>query len=72
MKKWVVSKERYKEMLDKNGVNTAFVCRETGIPDNLISQWLSDESRNIGLDTAKKLADFFNTSIEYLLVQKEV
>jgi transcriptional regulator with XRE-family HTH domain len=72
MKKWFASRAKYRSMLAKKGIRTAQVCQQTGIPENLISQWLSTADRNIGLDTTIKLAKFFNVSVEDFCELKEI
>ena len=57
---------RLKELRKKSGKTQKEVFEETGIPIRSIQNWESGK-RQINLESAKQLADYFNVSVSYLL-----
>lgn len=60
----------FEELLQKYGVSTYKVSKDTGIAQSVFSSWKN------GISTPKQdkmqiLADYFNVSIEYLMTGKE-
>ena len=60
----------FEELLQKYGVSTYKVSKETGIAQSVFSSWKN------GISTPKQdkmqiIADYFNVSIEYLMTGKE-
>lgn len=62
--------EIYEQLLQKLGVSSYRVCKETGIAQSVISSWKAGIS-SPKHDKLKKLADYFGVSVEYLLTGKE-
>lgn len=58
--------KKYKELLDKTHKTSYQVSKDTGISQTAFSNWKSGRSEP-GLDSLKKLADYFNVPIEYFL-----
>ncbi|WP_458397449.1 helix-turn-helix domain-containing protein [Anaerotignum sp.] len=58
--------EKFLELLDKNNKTTYRVSVETGIPQNVFSNWKTGRSKPKA-DKLKILADYFGVSIEYFL-----
>lgn len=63
--------EKYKTLLDKVNKTSYQVSKETGISQTAFSNWKSGRSEP-GLESLKRLADYFGVSIEYFLEEKEV
>ena len=62
--------EIFEQLLQKFGVTTYQVSKATGISQSTLSNWKS--RRNLlSPDKAKKLADYFGVSIDYLMTGKE-
>lgn len=61
---------RLKELRKKSGKTQKEVFEETGIPIRSIQNWESGK-RQINLESAKQLADYFGVSIGYLLGHSE-
>ena len=60
----------FEELLQKYGVSTYKVSKDTGIAQSVFSSWKN------GISTPKQdkmqiIADYFNVSIEYLMTGKE-
>lgn len=58
--------EKYKALLDKSNKTTYQVSKETGISQTAFSNWKSKRSEP-GIESLKKLSDYFNVPIEYFL-----
>ena len=58
--------KKFTELLDKTNKTAYQVSKDTGISQTAFSNWKSGRSEP-GLDSLKKLADYFNVSIEYFL-----
>ena len=58
--------EKFSELLDKTHKTTYQVSKETGIGQNVFSNWKSGRS-NPKADKLKILAEYFGVSIEYFL-----
>ena len=56
----------FEELLQKYGVSTYKVSKETGIAQSVFSAWKSGISTP-KQDKMQKIADYFNISLEYLL-----
>ena len=63
--------EIYEELLKSKGVTTADVCKATGIRQSTISNWKSRRN-TISAKYAKKIADYFGVSVDYLLTGNKV
>ena len=62
--------EIFEQLLQKFGVTTYQVSKATGIGQSTFSSWKT--RRNLlSPDKAKKLADYFGVSIDYLMTGKE-
>lgn len=58
--------EKFADLLEKTNKTTYRVAMETGIPQNVFSNWKTGRS-NPKVDKLKILADYFGVSIEYFL-----
>ena len=58
--------EKYKSLLDKTNKTSYQVSKETGISQTAFSNWKTKRSEP-GLESPRKLADYFNVPIEYFL-----
>ncbi len=60
----------FEQLLQKYGVSTYKVSKDTGIAQSVFSSWKNGIS-NPKQDKMQKLADYFNVSLEYLMTGKE-
>lgn len=60
----------FEQLLQKNGVSTYKVSKDTGIAQSVFSSWKKGISKP-KQDKMKILADYFNVSVEYLMTGKE-
>lgn len=62
----------FEELLQKHGVSTYKVAKETGIAQSVFSSWKNGISTP-KQDKMQKIADYFNVSLEYLMngIEKE-
>lgn len=60
----------FEQLLQKYGVSTYKVSKETGIAQSVFSSWKNGIS-NPKQDKLQKIADYFGVSIEYLMTGKE-
>lgn len=60
----------FEELLQKHGVSTYKVSKETGIAQSVFSSWKNGISTP-KQDKMQKIADYFNVSLEYLMTGKE-
>ena len=58
--------EKYKSLLDKTNKTSYQVSKETGISQTAFSNWKTKRSEP-GLESLRKLADYFNVPMEYFL-----
>lgn len=58
--------EKFVELLGKTNKTTYRVSKDTGIPQNVFSNWKTGRSRPKA-DKLKILADYFGVPIEYFL-----
>ena len=62
--------EIFEHLLQSFGVSAYRFCKDTGIPQSTISTW--KKKRNlINGEMAKKIADYFGVSVDYLMTGKE-
>ncbi|MCD2493311.1 helix-turn-helix transcriptional regulator [Lacrimispora sp. NSJ-141] len=62
--------EIFEQLLQKYGVSTYRVSKETGIAQSVFSSWKSGISKPKN-DKMQKIADYFGVSLEYLVTGKE-
>lgn len=62
--------ERFARLLNQRNLKVADVCRGTGLPSSLFSEWKRGKSTPKA-DKMKKIADFFGVSVDYLLNGEE-
>lgn len=62
--------EIFSKLLEDRGVRAADVCRGTGLPSSLFSEWKKGKSTPKA-DKLQKIADYFNVSLEYLMTGEE-
>lgn len=61
--------KKFKKLLDEMNKTPYQVSKETGISQTAFSNWKSGRSEP-GLESLKKLADYFGVSIEYFLSEE--
>lgn len=62
--------EVFEHLLQSFGVSAYKFCKDTGIPQSTISTW--KKKRNlINGEMAKKIADYFGVSVDYLMTGEE-
>lgn len=59
------SYDRYAELLEKKGLNSAYVSKQTGIPQSTFSDWKKGKS-SPKLEKLAKIANCLETPLEYL------
>ena len=60
----------FEQLLQKFGVTTYQVSKATGIGQSTFSSWKSRRNLISG-DKAKKIADYFNVSVDYLMTGED-
>lgn len=60
----------FEQLLQKNGISTYKVSKDTGIAQSVFSSWKNGISKP-KQDKMKILADYFNVSVEYLMTGEE-
>ena len=58
--------EIFSKLLEERNLRAADVCKGTGLPSSLFSEWKRGKS-NPKADKLQKIADCFGVSIEYLM-----
>ena len=58
--------EKFAELLDKNHKTTYRVSMDTGIPQNVFSNWKTGRSKPKA-DKLKILADYFGVTVDFFL-----
>lgn len=62
--------EVFAKLLEERHLKAADVCRGTGLPSSLFSEWKRGKSTPKA-DKLKKIADFFGVSVEYLMTGED-
>ena len=62
--------EIFAKLLEERNLKAADVCRGTGLPSSLFSEWKRGKS-SPKVDKLQKIADYFEVSIEYLMTGKD-
>lgn len=62
--------EVFEQLLQKHGITTYKVAKETGIAQSVFSSWKTGVS-SPKQDKLQKIADYFSVSIDYLVTGKE-
>lgn len=62
--------EKYAMLLEKTNKTTYQVSKDTGIAQNVFSNWKTGRSKP-KVDKLKTLADYFDVSIEYFLEEEK-
>lgn len=62
--------EIFARLLEERNLKAADVCKGTGLPSSLFSEWKRGKSTPKA-DKIKKIADFFGVSAEYLMTGEE-
>nr|BDT29052.1 helix-turn-helix domain-containing protein [Bacteriovorax sp. HI3] len=57
-----------KQLLEENNLSIAELARETQVPKSTLNTWLKGRSPN--LEQLERVANYFNTSIDYLAFGK--
>lgn len=63
--------EKYDALLDKTNKTSYRVSKDTGIGQNLLSAWKTGKVKSLGIENLVKLADYFGTSVDYFVRDKE-
>lgn len=59
----------YEKLLEKQGITSYQVSKETGIAQSTLSDWKNGKS-NLKADKLLKLAEYFQVTIDYLVTGK--
>ena len=59
--------EKLDMLMKEKGINKAELSRGSGIPYTTIVNFYEKGTENVKLSTLKKLADYFNCSLDYLV-----
>lgn len=62
--------EIFAQLLEQRNLKAADVCKGTGLPSSLFSEWKRGKSTPKA-DKMRKIADFFGVSTEYLMTGEE-
>lgn len=62
--------EIFEQLLQSYGISAYKFCKETGISQSTISTWKSKRNLISG-EIAKRIAEYFNVSLEYLMTGEE-
>lgn len=62
--------EVFEQLLQSYAISTYKFCKETGISQSTISTWKSKRNLISG-ELAKKIADYFGISVDYLMTGEE-
>lgn len=62
--------EIFAKLLQQKNLKAADVCKGTGLPSSLFSEWKRGKSTPKA-DKMKKIADFFGVSVEYIMTGEE-
>lgn len=62
--------EVFEQLLQSYGISAYKFCKETGISQSTISTWKSKKNMISG-ELAKKIADYFQVSVDYLMTGEE-
>ena len=64
--------EIFEQLLKQRGIKPYRVYKDTGVPQSTLSDWKTT-GKAPGIEHLKKIADYFNVTIDYLLgnVKKE-
>lgn len=62
--------EIFEQLLQSRGISAYKFCKETGISQSTISTWKAKRNLISG-EIAKKIADYFSVSIDFLTTGKE-
>ena len=62
--------EIFEQLLQSYGISAYKFCKDTGISQSTISTWKSKRNL-ISSELAKKIADYFRVSLEYLMTGEE-
>lgn len=62
--------EIFEQLLQKYGVSSYKVSKETGVTQTSLSNWKSGRT-SPSVKTLQKIADYFNVSLEYLMTGEE-
>jgi transcriptional regulator with XRE-family HTH domain len=64
--------ERFKKLLDDNGVKIPRLSRGTGIPRSTLYGIAQRKQKNIDLKNVGRIADYFHVDTEYLATGQEI
>lgn len=62
--------EIFEQLLQGYGITAYKFCKETGISQSTISTWKTKRNLISG-EIAKRIADYFNVSVDYLMTGEE-
>lgn len=62
--------EIFAKLLEERNLKAADVCRGTGLPSSLFSEWKRGKS-SPKVDKLQKIADYFGVTLDYLTTGKE-
>lgn len=59
--------DRIESLCKSHGITITELCRQTGIPRSILSDYKAGRNKSIGVKYLEKIAAHFNTSVDYLL-----
>ncbi|WP_312071860.1 helix-turn-helix transcriptional regulator [Anaerotignum propionicum] len=59
--------DKLDSLMNKNGINKNILSKESGIPYTTIDGFYKKGYENVKLSTIKKLAEYFDTTLDYLM-----
>ena len=62
--------EIFEKLCEKHGITAYRFCKDTGVNASTISTWKKNNSL-AGPELSKKVCDYFNISLDYLMTGKE-
>lgn len=64
--------EKLDKLMQEKGINKSILSKESGIPYTTIDGIYKKGYENIKLSTIKKIASYFNTTIDYLISRNNI
>lgn len=58
-------------LCDKKQTNVTALCKEVGISRSLFTELKSGRTKTISFEKAKKIADYFGVTVDYLITGEE-
>ncbi len=62
--------EKLDKLMNERGINKSILSKESGVPYTTIDGMYKKGYKNIKLSTIRKIANYFNTTLDYLVVDE--